>query len=99
MPHANCALSTRTEPAFTEAFHAGPVRRLVMAPWAAGAVADRRRWLAGAAALVAGAGVGSVLAYPHVNVARLWYDVVGVDVSNHQGDIDWPRLARTDIAF
>jgi len=25
--------------------------------------------------------------------------VIGVDVSNHQGDIDWPLLARTDIAF
>jgi lysozyme len=60
---------------------------------------SRRAVLAGSAALVAGAGVGGVLVYPHVNVARLWYDVIGIDVSNHQGDIDWPTLARTDIAF
>jgi lysozyme len=32
-------------------------------------------------------------------MARLWYDVIGVDVSNHQGEIDWPTLARTDISF
>jgi hypothetical protein len=25
--------------------------------------------------------------------------VSGVDVTNHQGDIDWPILARTDIPF
>jgi lysozyme len=34
-----------------------------------------------------------------LEVARWWYDVISVDVSNHQGDIDWPALARTDVAF
>jgi lysozyme len=55
--------------------------------------------LLGLAALAGGAGLGGVLAYPHVDTARLWYDVIGVDVSHHQGAIDWPTLARTDIAF
>jgi lysozyme len=69
------------------------------APHHPGKGLSRRALLAGSAVLVAGAGAGGVLAYPHVNVARLWYDVIGVDVSHHQGDIDWPALARTDIAF
>jgi lysozyme len=55
--------------------------------------------LLGLAALAGGAGLAGVLAYPHVDTARLWYDVIGVDVSHHQGAIDWPTLARTDIAF
>jgi lysozyme len=59
----------------------------------------RRAVLLGLGALAGGAAVSGVLAYPHVDVARLWYDVIGVDVSNHQGEIDWPTLARTDIAF
>lgn len=58
----------------------------------------RRAVLLGLGA-AAGAGIGGVLGYPHLDVARLWYDVIGVDVSNHQGEIDWPTLARTDIAF
>jgi lysozyme len=54
----------------------------------------------GLGALAAGAGVGGgVLAYPHVETAQLRYDVIGVDVSHHQDRIDWPTLARTDIAF
>lgn len=27
------------------------------------------------------------------------YPVRGIDVSNHQGTIDWPRVARDDVAF
>jgi lysozyme len=60
---------------------------------------QRRALLLGAAALAGGAAVAGVLAYPHIEWARWWYDVIGVDVSNYQGDIDWPVLARTDIAF
>lgn len=37
--------------------------------------------------------------YPRVELAPLWYPVVGVDVSNHQGDIDWSALAASGIAF
>jgi lysozyme len=62
-------------------------------------VFPRRALLLGLAALAGGAGLGSLLAYPHVEPARWWYDVIGVDVSNHQGEINWPVLARTDIAF
>jgi lysozyme len=40
-----------------------------------------------------------VLAYPRLEIAPLWYDVIGVDVSNHQGDIDWEQLARSKVAF
>jgi lysozyme len=59
----------------------------------------RRALLLGLTALAGSVGVGAVLAYPHVELARWLYDVVGVDVSNHQGDVHWPALARTDIAF
>jgi lysozyme len=62
-------------------------------------VYQRRALLLGLAALAAGATLGGVLAYPRIEWARWWYDVIGVDVSNHQGDIDWPVLARTDIGF
>jgi lysozyme len=62
-------------------------------------VYQRRALLLGLAALAGGATLGGVLAYPRVEWARWWYDVIGVDVSNHQGDIDWPVLARTDIGF
>jgi lysozyme len=62
-------------------------------------VYQRRALLLGLAALAGGASLGGVLAYPRVEWARWWYDVIGVDVSNHQGDIDWPVLARTDIGF
>src|SRR5262245_20104351 len=63
-------------------------------------VSRRRAVLLGLGALATGAGAGGgVLAYPHIETARLWSDVIGVDVSNHQGYIDWPTLARTDVAF
>ena len=62
-----------------------------------GSVYQRRALLLGLAALAGGAGL--VLAHPYVEWARWWYDVIGIDVSNHQGDIDWPALARTDISF
>jgi lysozyme len=37
--------------------------------------------------------------YARLETALLWYDVIGVDVSNHQGDIDWRSLAAGGIAF
>jgi lysozyme len=57
----------------------------------------RRGLLLGAAALAGGAGLAATLACE--GLAPWLYAVVGVDVSNHQGDIDWPVLARTDVAF
>lgn len=38
-------------------------------------------------------------AYPYLEIARLWYGVVGVDVSHYQGDIDWQKLAKSDVRF
>ncbi len=37
--------------------------------------------------------------YPRLETGWLWHDVIGVDVSGHQGDIDWASLAATDISF
>jgi len=55
--------------------------------------------LSAAVALVAIAALAAVFFSSRLEPARLWYDVIGVDVSNHQGDIDWPRLAGSDVAF
>jgi lysozyme len=65
-----------------------------------GAVDRRRAVQLGLGALAVGIGAGAgMLAYPHVETGRLRYDVIGVDVSHHQGHIDWRTLARTDVAF
>jgi lysozyme len=37
--------------------------------------------------------------YPHVELAPWLYPIVGVDVSNHQGQIDWTALAESGVAF
>jgi lysozyme len=37
--------------------------------------------------------------YRRLELAPLWHDVVGVDVSNHQGVIDWPALAASGAGF
>ncbi|HEX2840941.1 GH25 family lysozyme [Hyphomicrobium sp.] len=37
--------------------------------------------------------------YPRFELAPLLYPVVGVDVSNHQGEIDWNALASSGVAF
>ena len=36
---------------------------------------------------------------PYREFLRLWTGVIGVDVSHHQGDIDWLKLAKTDVRF
>jgi lysozyme len=43
--------------------------------------------------------LGALIAYSDLEIAHLWYDVTGVDVSNHQGDIDWDQLANGKVAF
>lgn len=45
------------------------------------------------------AAVTAPLLYPHFEPASWWYPVVGVDVSNHQGEIDWQALASSGVAF
>jgi lysozyme len=58
------------------------------------------RLLLGLAALAIGGAGAVILAYRHeFQLAPLWYEVVGVDVSNHQGDIDWPALAGSGVRF
>jgi lysozyme len=37
--------------------------------------------------------------YPYLEIARLWFGVVGVDVSHYQGAIDWQKLSHSDIRF
>ncbi len=37
--------------------------------------------------------------YDRLEPALLWHDVTGVDVSNHQADIDWNALAGDGVAF
>ena len=61
----------------------------------------RQRLLLGLAAMaVAGTFVSPVIAYKYeFQLAPLWYDVIGIDVSNHQGDIDWLALAGSNVAF
>jgi lysozyme len=39
------------------------------------------------------------LGYPYLEFARLWFGVVGVDVSHHQNDSDWQKLSKTDVRF
>ena len=59
----------------------------------------RRALLLGLAALGGGGALASIFAYPRLELARLWCDVIGVDVSNHQGDVDWQALAASNVAF
>jgi lysozyme len=37
--------------------------------------------------------------YGRIEPALLWHDVIGIDVSNHQADIDWASLASDGVAF
>ena len=37
--------------------------------------------------------------YPWLEPARLLYDVHGIDVSHHQGAIDWQAVAGDGVAF
>jgi lysozyme len=61
-----------------------------------------RRWLRRIvvmAGLAAAAVAAAPHVYPHIELAPLFYPVVGVDVSNHQGEIDWAALAGSGVAF
>ena len=37
--------------------------------------------------------------YPRIETGKLWYDIVGVDVSHYQGQIDWRRLRQAGVSF
>src|SRR6478736_5404708 len=60
----------------------------------------RKKLLLSLTLAVVGMFVCAIIAYRYeFQLAPLLYDVVGVDVSNHQGDIDWPALAGSKVAF
>ena len=66
-------------------------------------MASRQRiWIASSLAALTLIAAGVVFApqiYAHLELAPLRYDVIGVDVSHHQGQIDWRALAGDGIAF
>ena len=49
--------------------------------------------------LIGGAALGTYVVYPMIEIAGLSYEVKGVDVSHHQGEIDWQRLKSDSVAF
>ncbi len=52
-----------------------------------------------AAAMIAAAGATAPYIYPWFEPQSLFYDVRGIDVSHHQGSIDWRAVAGDDVAF
>ena len=61
-----------------------------------------KRWWRALVALGALGALAAALApyfYGRLELAELWHDVIGVDVSNHQADIDWRALAGDGVAF
>jgi lysozyme len=64
--------------------------------------ARTRTWIAVCLTVFAVIATGVTLApglYANLELAPLRYDVIGVDVSHHQGRIDWKALADDGIAF
>ena len=59
----------------------------------------KKRGLLAVTALAVAAALAAIFGYSRLELAPLWYDVIGVDISNHQGDIDWEQLARGNVAF
>ena len=52
-----------------------------------------------AAAAAAAMALGCVAAYPWLEPARLLYATHGIDVSHHQGAINWQAVADTNVRF
>ena len=63
----------------------------------------RSRRTCWAMGVLAGAAVLGLIAappiYSRLELAPFLHEVVGVDVSNHQGEIDWPALGKSGIGF
>src|SRR5215813_13726549 len=51
------------------------------------------------AALLLGAILAAPWAFSRIELAPLRYEVIGVDVSRHQGPIDWRMLAGSGVNF
>ena len=60
---------------------------------------SRFRKTALAFATAAAVMAGLFLAYPWLEPARLLHDVHGIDVSHHQGEIDWAAVAGDGVGF
>ena len=61
-----------------------------------------RRKLRGVVGLVVGLGiVGAGLAFYYFNYSpdRTIHPLRGIDVSHHQGVVDWGKVAKSDVAF
>lgn len=61
-----------------------------------------RRWALGAFAMLALGACAALAAwwwFREYAPDRTRYPIRGIDVSHHQGSIDWPRVARDDVAF
>ena len=58
-----------------------------------------RRSAAFLAVFIAASLVLSWAAYPLIEIAAFYYEVRGVDVSHHQGVIDWDRLKADGVDF
>lgn len=39
------------------------------------------------------------IGYPYIETGRIWYTVTGIDVSHHQGAVDWPKVAQSGVEF
>ena len=63
---------------------------------------QRRRRVAWALGILVGVALflaAAPFAYSRLELAPLWHEVIGVDVSNHQDEIDWKALAASGVAF
>ena len=57
------------------------------------------RWVAAVATFLVCVGVAGYLYYAYYSPDRSKYPLRGIDVSRHQGTIDWPAVAKSDVAF
>ncbi|MCW5716163.1 MAG: glycoside hydrolase family 25 protein [Bauldia sp.] len=57
------------------------------------------RYALPAIVILAAGTAGGYLAYRNYEPDRVRFPVRGIDVSHHQGEIDWARVAADDVAF
>jgi lysozyme len=59
----------------------------------------KAHWLGLALAIAAIAVITARYGYERIEFAALFYPVTGLDISHHQGAIDWPALRKSGAAF